>query len=391
MFKFFVQAKSPNTSARAGILEIPHGKIHSPFFMPIGTTGFVKTLTPDELKSLGAEIILANTYHLYLRPGDKNIKKFGGLHKWMGWNGPILTDSGGYQIFSLYEGNTSHQNKSDFKTHVRVHDSGVEFKSHIDGSIHFLTPRDVIKIQNNIGADIIMALDECIPHHADKKYAARAMKRTHDWALQCKKAHKNPRQALFPIIQGGMYKNLRIESAKFISDLDLPGIAIGGLSVGETKKQMYEILETIMPILPKNKPIYLMGVGSPEDLLEAIDRGVDMFDCVMPTRLARHGSFWTLTGRRNIKNSKYRLDQKPLMENCGCYTCQKFTRSYLRHLFTEHETLGLRLMTIHNLHFLLNLMRDARTAITKGKFRQFKKAFLAKFKAHAVRRRRTPQ
>lgn len=389
MFKFFIQAKSSDSSARTGILTTPHGKIHSPFFLAVGTTGFVKTLTPDELKSLGAEIILANTYHLYLRPGAKAIKKFGGLHKWMGWNGPILTDSGGYQIFSLYEGNTEHNNKSNFKTHVRVRDEGVEFKSHIDGSIHFLTPDDVIKIQHDIGTDIIMALDECIPHHADKTYAVRAMERTHKWALQCKKTHERLErakkrniapQALFPIIQGGMFKDLRIESAKFISELDLPGIAIGGLSVGETKKQMHEILETVIPILPKNKPVYLMGVGTPEDLLEAIDRGVDMFDCVLPTRLARHGSFWHCAGRRNIKNSKYRLDQKPLMENCDCYACQKFTRSYIRHLFMERESLGLRLMTIHNLRFLLNLMRNARTAIEKGKFKQFKKTFLLEFK-----------
>jgi len=381
LFKFIVQAKSSDSNARTGILHTPHGRIRSPFFMPIGTTGFVKTLTPDELKTLGAEIILANTYHLYLRPGANAIKKFGGLHKWMNWNGPILTDSGGYQVFSLHENRKSpHVSTKMPHTRVKISDKGVEFKSHIDGSVHFFTPEKVIKIENKIGADIIMALDECIPHNADKTYAAGAMKRTHEWAVRCKKAHKSPSQALFAIVQGGMFKDLRVESAKFISDLDLPGIAIGGLSVGETKQKMFEMLEVVIPHLNAKKPIYLMGVGSPIDLLEAIDRGVDMFDCVMPTRIARHGSFWTTAAKQNIKNTKYKLDQKPLDLSCSCYTCQKFTRSYMRHLFMEKETLGMRLMTIHNLNFLLNLMRQARIAITKGKFGQFKKSFLAKFK-----------
>lgn len=393
MFKFIIQKKRAGTRARTGILQTPRGDIHSPFFMPIGTVGFVKTLTPDELKFLGAEIILANTYHLYLRPGSKNIKKFGGIHKWMAWDKPILTDSGGYQIFSLYEDRNSRSKKSEFKTYVKISDKGVEFKSHIDGSIHFLTPKDVIKIQHEIGADIIMALDECIAHNASKSYAKTAMDRTHKWAVECKKIHEQlekrktneKSQALFPIIQGCIFKDLRIESTKFISSLNLPGIAIGGLSVGESKEKMYEILETIYPYFDENRPRYLMGVGSPEDLLEAIDRGMDMFDCVLPTRLARHGSFWTSAckrdsaGRRNIKNSEYRLDQKPLMENCDCYTCQKFTRSYIRHLFMEHETLGLRLITIHNLNFLLNLMRKARESIGKNEFSKFKKSFLSKF------------
>jgi len=349
--------------------------------MPIGTTGFVKTLTPDELQTIGAEIILANTYHLYLRPGASAVKKFGGLHKWMGWNGPILTDSGGYQIFSLQENRKNpHINAGIHRAHVKISDEGVEFKSHIDGSIHFFTPEKVIKIENALGADIIMALDECIPYDADKKYTLEATKRTHEWAVKCKKAHKIKSQALFAIVQGGMFKDLRIESAKFITNLDLPGTAIGGLSVGETKTKMYEMIETVMPHINNKKPVYLMGVGSPIDILEAIDRGIDMFDCVMPTRLARHGSFWDKNGRYNIKNSRYRLDQKPLMDKCGCYTCKKFTRSYIRHLFMEKETLGLRLMTIHNLYFLLNLMREARIAIIENKFGKFKKSFLAKFK-----------
>jgi len=388
-FKFIIQAKESNSRAKSGIFHTPHGAIHTPFFMPVGTTGFVKTLTPKELQSLGAEIMLSNTYHLYLRPGSKNIKKFGGLHKWIGWDKPILTDSGGFQVFSLHEDRKNpHNQGSDTKTSVKITDKGVEFKSHIDGSLHFFTPENVIKIEHEIGADIIMALDECIPHDANKAYTKNATQRTHKWAMRCKKTHEklekskknSPAQALFAIIQGGMHKDLRTESAKFITDLDLPGTAIGGLSVGEKHEQMYEALENVYPHINHEKPTYLMGVGSPENILEAVDRGIDMFDCVMPTRLARHGSFWTNAGRFNITNAKYKLDQTPLMKGCACETCQTFTKSYLRHLFTEGETLGLRLMTIHNLHFLLNLMRNIRESIALGKFGKFKKQFLAEFR-----------
>lgn len=385
MFEFSVQHKAKNSRARTGTLKTPHGVIHTPVFMPVGTAGVVKTLHPDEVKSLGADIILANTYHLYLRPGEKLIKKFGGLHKWMGWKEPILTDSGGFQIFSLaIEDRPTPE--THFKPQVKVTDEGVEFRSHIDGSKHFLTPEKAIQIEVDLGADIIMAFDECIPAKSNKTYANEAMERTHKWAIRCKKEfeklqkRRKIKQALFPIIQGCIFEDLRIESAKFMANLDLPGIAIGGLSVGETKQELYSMLEVIHPYLPADKPRYLMGVGTPEDLLKCIDRGIDMFDCVLVTRMSRHGAFWTSEDRMNIRNAKYKSDKKPLMENCACSTCKTFSRSYLHHLFKEGETLGLRLMTIHNLHFLLDLMAKIRESIKRNTFQTFKKKFLSKFK-----------
>lgn len=346
--------------------------------MPVGTKATVKTLSSKDLEELDAQIILANTYHLYLRPGEKTVKACGGLHKWMNWKGPILTDSGGFQVFSLAQEKGFTKNKK-FKTTVKIDENGVEFSSHLDGSKHYLTPEKAIKIQNDLGADIIMAFDECAPSKSPKKYLKEAMERTHDWALRCKKAHKSRKQALFGIVQGGLHKDLRTESAKFINDLNLPGNAIGGLSVGESRKEMLETIEIITPHLDENKPRYLMGVGTPEDLLKCVDRGMDMFDCVHPTRMARHGAFWTNKGRFSIKNNSFKLDKKPLQPKCECETCQNYSRSYIRHLIFENEILGLRLMTIHNLHFLLNLMSQIRTHIAAGTFTKFKNEFLQSF------------
>lgn len=313
--------------------------------MPCGTKAAVKTLTPDELKSLGCEIVLANTYHLMLRPGGGLVERMGGLHKWMNWNNPILTDSGGFQVFSLQRIN-------------RIDDEGVIFKSHIDGSTHFLTPEKSIEIQEQLGADIIMAFDECPPATADHAYAKLAMRRTHDWLKRSLKSKKRKDQILFPIIQGGVYPDLRRESAKIASEAATLGTAIGGVAVGESKEDMWKVVETVMPLLPKNQPRYLMGIGEPEDIVKAISLGIDMFDCVLPTRLARHGSFWTAEGRCSITNSEFTTSDAPLEKRCACYTCQNFSASYLRHLMIEKEILGHRLLTIHNLHFLLDLMRD---------------------------------
>ncbi|MFA5820878.1 MAG: tRNA guanosine(34) transglycosylase Tgt [Candidatus Gracilibacteria bacterium] len=378
MFSFKISHK--DGSARTGTLKTPHGLIHTPVFMPVGTKATVKTLSPTDLKNLNSEIILANTYHLYLRPGHSLIKKMGGLHKWMNWNWPILTDSGGYQVFSLSQEKDFHKN-AGFKTRVKIDENGVEFKSHLDGSTHYLTPEDAIKIQHDLGADIIMAFDECAPAHSTKAYFSEAMNRTHNWLIRCKKAHKNNKtQALFGIVQGGMFKDLRIRSAKFVNDQNLIGNAIGGLSVGESKPVMQEMLEAVIPHLAENKPRYLMGVGTPEDLLECVERGVDMFDCAHPTRMARHGAFWTTHGRFSIRKEIFKTDKKPLDPDCSCETCRTYSRSYLRHLLMEEEILGLRALTIHNLHFLIDLMAKIRTSIEKKSFSKFKKGFLRKFK-----------
>lgn len=327
--------------------------------MPVGTKGAVKTLSSDDLKKLNAQIVLSNTYHLYLRPGEKLIKKMGGLHKWINWNKPILTDSGGFQVFSL--------GQSPKAPLVKIHEDGVEFRSHLNGSRHYFTPEKAIKIQNDLGADIIMAFDECAPAKSSKKYFKQAMERTHKWAERCKKAHKSRKQALFGIVQGGTYKDLRTQSAKFINSLDFPGNAIGGLSVGEDKKTMHKMIAATVPYLDPKKPRYLMGVGTPEDLLRAIKNGIDMFDCVLPTRLARHGTFWTKRGSFSIKNTKFKADKNSLEKNCPCEACQGYSRSYIRHLFTENEISALRLLTIHNLHFLLNFMQEIRTKIKNDK------------------------
>ncbi len=364
-FRFIVEKADPTCSARTGVLHTPHGDIPTPVFAPVGTQATVKTLTPDELVDMGATLILANTYHLYLRPGADVIARLGGLHQFMGWSGPILTDSGGFQVFSL-------------ATLRKGSDEGVVFRSHIDGSEHFLSPEKAVTIQEQLGADIIMALDEC-PDPMDYTYNKAALERTHLWAERCLKAHQRADQALFGILQGGIFPDLRRESARFLTSLNFAGYAIGGLSVGEPKTKTWETLEITVPLLPADKPRYLMGVGSPEDLFEGVERGVDIFDCVLPTRLARNGAVFTSQGRLNLRKAQFAEDPAPIEEGCGCYTCRHFSRAYLRHLYKAGEILGLRLNSIHNLHFLLDLMRRIRTAITENSFGQLKKSFLTHY------------
>jgi len=366
MFNFKVIKSCSKTKARIGEIITPHGKISTPCFMPVATLGAVKTLSKEELESLGAEIILSNAYHLYLRPGDKLIKKLGGLHNFINWPGPILTDSGGFQVFSLAKLR-------------KVSDKGVEFSSHLDGSKHFFTPEKSIRIQNNLGADIIMAFDECAPYPCDYEYARKAMIRTHQWAIECKKYHHKKNQALFGIIQGGTYQDLREESSRFIVRQNFPGIAIGGVSVGEPRQLMYKVLEWCEPLIPKEKPRYLMGVGEPVDLIESIERGIDMFDCALPTRIARNGAVYTKNGRINLRNSRFKKDPLPIEKDCLCYTCQNYSRAYIRHLINEKEILGIRLTTIHNLYFIFNLINDIKKAIYQGKFLEFKKKFIHNF------------
>ncbi|GAB4561558.1 MAG: tRNA guanosine(34) transglycosylase Tgt [Anaerolineae bacterium] len=363
-FQFTVEAT--DGAARVGAFQTPHGVIHTPCFAPVGTQATVKTVTPHELEDLGAELILANTYHLYLRPGADLIARMGGLHRFMGWDHPILTDSGGFQIFSL--------------AHMRqVDDDGVTFRSHIDGSEHRFTPERAIEIQEMLGADIIMCLDEC-PDPKDRSYNEEALRRTHAWAERCKAAHRREDQALFGIVQGGIFPDLRAESARFLQSLDFPGYGIGGLSVGETKEEMYATLDALMPLMPTDRPRYLMGVGTPEDILEAVARGVDLFDCVLPTRVARNGGLLTRHGRLNIRNARFAEDPEPVEPGCDCYTCQHYSRAYLRHLFKAGEVLGLRLATIHNLHFMLQLMREVRHHIRQGTYHAFKQDFLAHYR-----------
>jgi len=384
MFEFTI--KNSDGNARKGLLKTPHGNINTPVFMPVGTKGTVKTLSQKDLENLNAEIILANTYHLYLRPGEKVVKKMGKLHKWINWKRPILTDSGGFQVFSLAQ-TKNFTKKTKIKDLVKIDDNGVEFKSYLDGSKHYLTPEKAIQIQHDLGADIIMAFDECAPGNSTKKYFKEAMERTHNWLTRCKKEHEKllkktkEKRALFGIVQGGSYKDLRKESAKFVNNLDFPGNAIGGLAVGEKKEKMLEMLDTTIPHLNEKKPRYLMGVGTPKDILEAVERGIDMFDCVHATRMSRHGAFWTKTGRFSIKNSKFKTDKTPLQKNCKCESCSNYSKSYIRHLIVENETLGMRLLTIHNLHFLLNFMQEIRDSIQKKEFLKFKKEFLKKFKS----------
>ncbi len=366
-FTFDLEARQG--SARAGIFHTPHGDIPTPIFAPVGTQATVKAVTPVQLEEIGAKLVLSNTYHLYLRPGADLVAEMGGLHQFMRWPRPILTDSGGYQVFSLSEMN-------------KIDEDGVTFKSHIDGSMHRLTPEKSIEIQEKLGADIIMAFDECAPPY-ERDYNERAMRRTHAWAERCLKAKQRPDQALFGIVQGGVFPDLRAQSAEFISSLGFPGHAIGGLSVGETKDEMNAMLEVVNPILPENKPRYLMGVGSPEDLINGIARGVDIFDCVLPTRLARHQAAMTRTGRVNLMNAEHARVQRPIDEACGCYTCQNFTRAYLRHLIVAKEMLAATLISIHNLWTLLQLVRDARQAIFDGTFDAFAADFLANYPKQA--------
>jgi len=352
MFEFTVLATVGR--ARAGMLRTPHGDLPTPVFAPVGTQATVKTMTPRDLRELGATLVLANTYHLYLRPGSELVERLGGLHRFMGWSGPLLTDSGGYQVFSL-------------KTLRQVDDDGVTFRSHLDGSTHRFTPEKVIAVQEQLGPDFAVCLDECAPP-LDRAYNEQAVARTHAWAARCRASHRRADQALFGIVQGGIFPDLREQSVRFITSLDFPGHAIGGLSVGESKEQTYATLDLLDDCLPKDKPRYLMGVGTAQDFFEAVARGVDVFDCVLPTRLARHGAALVQGGRLNLKNAQYAAAEKPLQEGCGCYTCRTFTRAYLRHLLVVNEILGLHLLSLHNLHFLLDLMRRIRASILDGTF-----------------------
>jgi queuine tRNA-ribosyltransferase len=349
--------------ARAGVFHTPHGDLLTPVFAPVGTQATVKAVTPAQLDELGASLVLANTYHLYLRPGEKLISELGGLHDFMNWPGPMLTDSGGFQVFSLAENR-------------KIDNDGVTFKSHIDGSLHRLTPEKSIAIQECLGADIIMAFDECAPPY-ERDYNERALARTHDWAQRCVQAKSRADQALFGIVQGGVFADLRQRSAETIASLGFPGHAIGGLSVGETKEEMHAVLEVVDAILPLEKPRYLMGVGAPVDLVNAVGRGVDIFDCVLPTRLARHNAAMTRSERLNLVNAVYAKDPRPIEETCMCYTCQHFSRAYLRHLIIAREMLSATLLSIHNLHTLIQLAREMRQAILEGRFDAFTKDYQA--------------
>lgn len=355
------------TGARLGRVHTPHGVIDTPTFMPVGTQATVKSMSPEELKTLGAEIILSNTYHLFLRPGHELVKEAGGLHKFMNWDRPILTDSGGFQVFSLSEMR-------------KITEQGVEFRSHLNGDKMSLTPESATHVQNALGADIIMAFDECPPYPAEYEYVKQSTQRTSRWAERCLKAHeRSVDQALFGIVQGGMHKDLRKQSALDLTSLDFPGYAMGGLSVGEPKPLMYEMLEETIHLLPSNKPRYLMGVGSPDALIDGSIRGVDMFDCVLPTRIARNGTLMTSQGRLVVRNAKYTSDFGPLDPECACYTCRNYSRAYIRHLIKADETFGLRLTTIHNLHFLVDLMGQVRQAIREDRLGTFRDQFFEKY------------
>lgn len=359
--------KDSKCKARLGKLHTSHGIIDTPVFMPVGTQATVKTMSPEELKMIGAKIILSNTYHLFLRPGHELIRKAGGLHKFMNWDGAILTDSGGFQVFSL----------GDLR---KITEEGVEFRSHHDGSKQFLSPEKAIEVQMALGSDIVMAFDECVPYPSTYEYAKKSVSLTTRWLKRCQNAlTTTDKQSLFGIVQGGMFKDLRKQSAQEITEIDLPGYAIGGLSVGEPKEIMYEMLEETVPLLPEDKPRYLMGVGSPDALIEGVIRGVDMFDCVLPTRIARNGTAMTRYGKVVIRNAEYAADMNQLDPSCNCYTCSNYSRAYLRHLIKADEILGLRLMTIHNLHFLLNLMAEIRQAIREDKLIEYRNKFFTDY------------
>ncbi|AGW13464.1 tRNA guanosine(34) transglycosylase Tgt [Megalodesulfovibrio gigas] len=360
-------------TARAGLLGTAHGTLETPVFMPVGTQGTVKALGPDDLAALGPRIILGNTYHLYLRPGDERVARLGGLHQFMGWNGAILTDSGGFQVFSL-------------QGLRRIEEEGVTFQSHIDGSRHLFSPEKVVSIQRNLGSDIMMVLDECVPYGADREYTAKSLQLTTRWARRCREAHPalDRGQLLFGIVQGGFFPDLRAESARQLMEIPFDGFAIGGLSVGESRAEMLDILAHTAPLLPQDKPRYLMGVGTPRDLLDGIALGVDMFDCVLPTRNARNGTLFTSFGKTNIKLAKYAEDPAPLDPACTCYTCRTFSRAYLRHLYMARELLAYRLNTIHNIHYYLDLMRQARAAILEHRFEAFRRDILAHYEDEAT-------
>ena len=360
-------AEDRKTGARAGLLHTPHGVFKTPMFMPVGTQATVKTVTPEELEEMGAQIILSNTYHLFLRTGTELIHEAGELHRFMNWNKGILTDSGGFQVFSL-------------GAMRKITEEGVYFRSFLDGSKQFLSPEISIRAQEDLGSDIAMAFDECIPYPADYEYARKSTERTTRWAKRCIKAHQRTDRGIFGIIQGGMYKDLRKQSAMEISSLPFDGMAVGGLSVGEPHDLMYDILEETIQWMPKGKARYLMGVGTPDCLVEGVARGVDMFDCVFPTRVARNGMAMIHTGRMNMKNKQYERDFRPIEESCGCYTCRNYTRAYIRHLYKSEELLVFRLVTIHNLYFLLQFMRDMREAIVQGNFSEFREHFMEHYK-----------
>ncbi|MEA1969301.1 MAG: tRNA guanosine(34) transglycosylase Tgt [Thermodesulfobacteriota bacterium] len=365
MLKFEILKKSQESRARTGKIKTLHGEIQTPIFMPVGTLGSVKSVSVEELKECGAEIILGNTYHLYLRPGCEVIEHMQGLHRFINWDRPMLTDSGGFQFFSLAK-------------LAKFSDDGVSFQSHIDGSRHVFTPEKAVKIQSVLGSDIMMSLDWCIGYPANKKDTMEALKKTTMWAKRGRDFWEKSgcKNSLFGIVQGGMYKDLRTISAEQLMELDFPGYAVGGLSVGEPKDIMYEMAEHTIPLLPENKPRYVMGVGTPEDLVELVDMGADMFDCVMPTRNARNGQLFTHKGTINIPNARFRFDEKPIDELCSCYTCQNYSRAYLRHLYKSKELLAYRLNSIHNIHYYLDLMRQIRSAIDQGRFKAFKREFL---------------
>lgn len=363
---FHVTYQSPHTWARLGELETPHGLVETPVFMPVGTQATVKAMSPRELVEIGTDIVLANTYHLYLRPGHRLVDEAGGLHRFMAWDRSILTDSGGFQVFSLGELR-------------KITEEGVTFRSHLDGSRHFISPEISMEIQMALGADIAMAFDECAPYPADYQYTKESTELTSRWARRCKASHIREDQGLFGIVQGGMYADLRRQSADDLVSLEFPGYGIGGLSVGEPKELMYELLEVTVPCLPEDKPRYLMGVGSPDCLLEGVSRGIDMFDCVLPTRIARHGTVFTRNGTMTVRNAVYSQDFAPIDADCDCYTCQRFSRAYIRHLLNTNEILGVRLTTVHNLRFLIRLMEDIRGSIAQNTFREFRKAFLGQY------------
>jgi queuine tRNA-ribosyltransferase len=355
--KFEIVKEHKNGLTRAGIIQTAHGTIETPVFMPVGTQATVKTMTPEELISVGSQIILSNTYHLYLRPGHELIAEAGGLHKFMNWPGPILTDSGGFQVFSL----------GDLR---KIEDGGVSFRSHIDGSLHFISPEKAMEIQRSLGSDIAMTFDECTAYPCSEQEAAEAVRRTTLWAERCAQVEMQEHQSVFGIIQGNVYRHLREKSAREIISLDFPGYAVGGLSVGEPKDLMYQVLDYTVPLMPREKPRYLMGVGSPDCLVEGIRRGIDMFDCVLQTRIARNGTVFTSAGRITVRNAEYRRDFSPLDRKCSCYTCRNYSRAYIRHLLNVNEVLGIRLTTIHNLHFTISLVKELRSAIIEGCFEE---------------------
>lgn len=366
-FSFKVTHICKQSGARTGVFVTPHGQIETPIYMPVGTQATVKSLTPEDLEEIEAQIILSNTYHLYLRPGNELIKKAGGLHTFMHWKRPILTDSGGFQVFSL----------SDLR---KLSDEGAEFRSHLSGEKHMMTPEKCIKIQNDLGSDIVMQLDVCTEYGTSYFDSNKALERTNDWLKRCYEAQTNPKQMLFPIVQGNLYPDLRLKSLNLAKPYVKCGIAIGGLSVGEPKEKMYEILDILKPELPQDSPRYLMGVGSPDCLIEGVLRGIDMFDCVLATRIARNGTAFTSHGKVVVKNAKYKEDFTPLDDNCDCECCKNYTKAYIRHLLNAGEILGARLLSKHNLRFLLKLMKDIRNAINEDRFLDFKTEFFKNYK-----------